>query len=216
VLLELQRFEVLPGERLVLRDVGWHEFEAIVESLSSPRSSRIAYTKNRLEIVMPLAEHEDAKEIISDLLKTLMEELEIEFRSLGSTIFKKPDDHGLEPDQCFYIKNEAIIRGKKRLDMTIDPPPDLAIEIDITSRTYPNIYAQLQVPELWQFEQGLLSIKVLENGEYINVAESPNFPGFNLIQIIPDFLKQSETIGRNALIKSFRQWIHNVKNKAQK
>jgi Uma2 family endonuclease len=207
MLLELNRFEVLPGQRLVLRDVTWPEFEAILEELGERRSSRIAYSQRTLEIVMPLPEHEDTKEIISDLLKALLEELDIEFRCLGSTTFKQPEAEGLEPDQCFYIQNEAAIRGKKRLKIGIDPPPDLALEVDITSRTYPEIYAALGVPELWQFSQGRLQIKVLRDGKYEAVSESPNFPGFALADQMLELLEQSAIVGRNAVIKSFRAWV---------
>jgi Uma2 family endonuclease len=207
MLLELQRFEILPGQRLLLRDVTWTEFESILEDLGEHRSSRIAYNCGMLEIVMPLPEHENIKEIVGDLIKALLEELDIEFRSLGSTTFKKLTEKGLEPDQCFYIQNESAIRGKKRLDLAVDPPPDLAIEIDITSRTYPSIYAALQVPELWQFGRDAMQIKVLKSGQYTDVLESPNFPGLNLTEIIPMYLKQSETIGRNQLMKEFRQWV---------
>jgi len=84
------------------------------------------------------------------LLKALLEELDIEFRSLGSKTFKHATMlKGIEPDRCFYIQNEAAVRGKKRLDLTVDPPPDLALEVDITSRTHPDTYAALGVPELW-------------------------------------------------------------------
>jgi Uma2 family endonuclease len=207
MLLELSRFEVLPGQRLVLRDVTWPEFEAILAELGERRSSRIAYSQKTLEIFMPLPEHEFAKEIISDLLKALLEELDIEFCSLGSTTFKQPEAEGLESDQCFYIQNEAAIRGKKRLNMGIDPPPDLALEVDITSRTYPEIYAALGVPELWQFSQGRLQIKVLREGKYEAVAESPNFPGFALTDKMLELLEQSAIVGRNAVLKSFRAWV---------
>jgi Uma2 family endonuclease len=157
--------------------------------------------------MMPLPEHEDDKEIIGDLIKALLFELDIEFRSLGSTTFKKPRAQGLEPDQCFYIQNEATIRGKKRIDLSVDPPPDLAIEIEITSRTHPSIYEALQVPELWRFERGNLQINVLEFGQYKEVEESPNFPGFALKQMIPHYLLQSKTLGRNKVLKAFRQWV---------
>jgi Uma2 family endonuclease len=207
VLLELDRFEVLPGQRLVLRDVTWSEFEAILAELGDRRPTRIAYDREILEIVMPLPEHEYIKEIVSDLLKALMEELELDFWCLGSTTFKKDQSQGLEPDQCFYIKHEAAIRGKKRLDMNFDPPPDLALEVDVTSRTYPNIYAALQVPELWQFHDGQMQIKVLRDGQYVEVPESPNFPGLALTSVIPMFLRQSEIEGRMAALKAFRRWL---------
>jgi Uma2 family endonuclease len=207
MLLELRRINVPPGQRVILDDVTWQEFETILDELGDHRGSRLAYDNGLLEIMMPLPEHEDDKEIIGDLIKALLFELDIEFRSLGSTTFKKPRAQGLEPDQCFYIQNEATIRGKKRIDLSVDPPPDLAIEIEITSRTHPSIYEALQVPELWRFERGNLQINVLEFGQYKEVEESPNFPGFALKQMIPHYLLQSKTLGRNKVLKAFRQWV---------
>ena len=207
MLLELRRLEVPPGQRLLLRDVTWQEFETILDELGEHRGSRLAYDQGTLEIMMPLPEHEDDKEIIGDLIKALLEELDIEFRSLGSTTFKKSQTQGLEPDQCFYIQHESVIRGKPRLDLTLDPPPDLAIEIDVTSRTHPSIYAALGVPELWQFDRGTLQIKVLQGERYELVAESPNFPGLPLTMVLTRYLAESKTVGRNKTIKAFRKWV---------
>lgn len=207
MLLELRRLEVPPGQRLLLRDVTWQEFETILDELGDHRGARLAYANGMLEMMMPLPEHEDDKEIIGDLIKALLEELDIEFRSLGSTTFKKAQTQGLEPDQCFYIQNEAAIRGKQRIDLTVDPPPDLAIEIDVTSRTHPSIYAALGVPELWQFNQGTLQIHVLQGDRYTLVAESPNFRGFPLASVLPHYLAESKTVGRNKVLKAFRQWV---------
>jgi Uma2 family endonuclease len=207
MLLELRRLEVPPGQRLLLRDVTWQEFETILDELGEHRSARLAYDQGTLEMMMPLPEHEDDKEIIGDLIKALLEELDLEFRSLGSTTFKKAQTQGLEPDQCFYIQHEAVIRGKRRIDLAIDPPPDLAIEIDVTSRTHPSIYAALGVPELWQFDRGTLQINILRGDRYELVAESPNFPGLPLTEVLPHYLAESKTIGRNRTVRAFRQWI---------
>jgi Uma2 family endonuclease len=175
MLLNIKRIDVPPGQRVLLRDVTWQEFETILDELGEHRSARIAYNRGVLEIMAPLPEHEDDKEIISDLVKALLEELDIEFRSLGSTTFKNQKMlQGIEPDQCFYIQNESKIRGKKRLDLTQDPPPDLALEIDITSRTNPNIYQALKVPELWRFQKGKLQI----NSECFFNLFNKTFGGF--------------------------------------
>ena len=99
------------------------------------------------------------------------------------------------------------MRGKNRLDLTVDPPPDLALEIDVTSRTHPNIYAALGVPELWRFEKGKLQINVLENGKYMEVEFSPHFPDFPLQSAIPKYLSQVKTDGRNKTMKVFRTWV---------
>ena len=207
MLLELKRIQVPPGQHIILRDISWQEFEQILTDLGEHRAALIAYKDQCLEIMTPLAEHEDNKEIISDLIKVLLEELDIEFRCLGSTTFRKETSQGLEPDQCFYIKNEAKIRGKNRIDLSIDPPPDLALEIDITSRTYPDIYAALGVPELWRFERNTLQINVLINGQYQSISDSQIFAGWNLIQVIPQFLADSKVEGRTTILRKFRRWV---------
>jgi Uma2 family endonuclease len=213
MLLELKQLTVPPGQRVLLQHLNWKTFELILEDLGEHRASRIAYDHETLEIMTPLPEHEQAKEIIGDLIKALLEELEIEFCSLGSTTFKnKRMSQGIEPDQCFYIKNEPTIRGRDRLDLSVDPPPDLVLEIDITSRTHSEIYRQLQVPELWRFEQGQLQINVLKSdlaqgNQYVISADSLNFPGLPLIVKIPEFVAKSKTDGRSAALKAFRAWI---------
>lgn len=208
MLLELNRLSVPPGQRVLLHEVSWQEFELILQDLGDHRAARIAYDNGNLEIMTPLSEHEDDKEIIGDLIKALLEELDVEFRSLGSTTYKNQAMlKGIEPDQCFYIQNEPAIRGKKRLDLTIDPPSDLALEIDITSRTHPSIYQALGVLELWRFEQGKLQINVLQQGKYVEVENSAIFPGMPLTKAIPRYLEQSRTAGRNATMKAFRQEV---------
>ncbi|MBE9211654.1 Uma2 family endonuclease [Plectonema cf. radiosum LEGE 06105] len=208
MLLSIKRIDVPPGQRVLLRDVTWQEFETILDELGEHRAARIAYDQGMLEIMAPLPEHEDDKEIIGDLVKALLEELNIEFRSLGSTTFKNQIMlQGIEPDQCFYIENENKIRGKKRLDLTQDPPPDLALEIDVTSRTHPSIYAALKVPELWRFEKGKLQINLLQNDSYIVSEKSKNFPNLPLAEILPQYLEQSKTAGRNTVIRAFRRWV---------
>ena len=214
MLLELRQIHVPAGQRVVLQGISWQEFETILSELGNQRGSRLAYDHGLLEIMMPLPEHEDDKEIIGDLIKALLEELDIEFRSLGSVTLRKPTTYGLEPNQCFYIQNEIAIlqneiaiRGKKRIDLMIDPLPDLAIEVDITSRTHLDLYAALQVPELWRFDQGILQVNVLRFGNYQEVDESPTFPGLNLKQVIPHYLQESKVLGRNKAIQAFRRWV---------
>lgn len=203
----LECLEIPPGHRLLLRDIPWHEFEAMVEELGEHRGVRLAYEQGVVEIMAPLPGHEWDKEIISDLLKALLEELDRDFGCFGSTTFKKPMTHGLEPDQCFYIQHEAAVRGKERINLATDPPPDLALEVDLTSRTHPAIYAALRVPELWRFAHGQLSIHILQGDDYVEVPDSPTFPGLPLGTIIPAYLAQSKIDGRNPTLRAFRNWV---------
>ncbi len=208
MLLQLNQLVVQPGQQLLLKNVSWQMYENILEELGESRSAKINYSQGLLEIMTPLPEHKFDKEIIGDLVKALLEELNIEFVPLGSTTYKNEQiAEGLEADQCFYIQDETAIRGKKRIDLSIDPPPDLAIEIDITSRTRLNNYEALGVPELWRYDGQSLEINVLENGKYVNSNISRNFPNFPLIKVIPQYVEQSKIKGRNAAIRAFRSWV---------
>jgi Uma2 family endonuclease len=206
---QLKQIIVPPGQQLLMTDISWQMYEQLLEEYSEQRGTRINYSQGVLEIMVPLPEHEDDKIMIADLVKAILEESEIEFRSLGSTTFKSQQmSQGLEADDCFYIENEAIVRGKKRIDLTIEPPPDLAIEIDITSRTRLNNYQALGVRELWRFNGTKLEINVLQSGRYIQVNESPHFPKLPLLnQVIPQYLEQSKIEGRNKTMKAFRGWV---------
>lgn len=207
VTLQLRQIDVPPGHRIIFKDVSWQEFEAILEELGDRRASRLAYSKGTLEIRMPLPEHEVDKELVSDMVKILLEELEMDCECFGATTFKRQDmAQGIEPDQCFYIQNHVQMIGKRRVDLTIDPPPDLAIEVDVTSRTQLDAYQALGVPELWRYEEGRLRIDVLVNGEYVESEISPTFPNFP-VSVIVQFVEQSLSAGRSSTLRAFRKWV---------
>ena len=207
MLLELNQLIVSPGHQLLIKNVSWQMYKHILEELGENRNSRVSYSQGILEIMTPLPEHEAAKVIIGDLVKALLEELEIEFWSLGSTTFDKENmTEGVEPDDCFYIQNEAAVRGKKRINLETDPPPDLAIEIDITSRTRFHNYEALGVPELWRWNGRKLEINVLQDGKYVESNTSRIFPNLLIAEVIPEYLVRSN-FGRNATMKAFRYWV---------
>lgn len=208
MLLELNQLIVPAGHQLLIKNISWSAYKHILAELGENRGSRISYSQGVLEIMAPLPEHEVAKVIIGDLVKIILEELDLEFWSLGSTTFDQENmDAGIEPDDCFYIQNEAAVRGKDRIDLTIDPPPDLAIEIDITSRTRFNNYEVLGVPELWRWNGTKLEINVLINGKYIKSPSSSIFPNLPIAQAIPQYLIRSKIDGRNVAMKAFRAWV---------
>ncbi|MGB7417215.1 MAG: Uma2 family endonuclease, partial [Thermosynechococcaceae cyanobacterium] len=211
VMLQLRQLVVQPGQRIQLQDVDWNEFEAILHELGEKRTSRIAYSNGVLEIRMPLPEHEIDKELVGDMVKILLEELDIDNECLGSTTFKRQDvSKGVEPDQCFYIENYAVMIGTRRLDLTVDPPPDLAIEVDVTSKTGLDAYLALGVPELWRLENGQLRISVLKDGQYQDSKISPHFPHIPIIDEVSHSLERSQTEGRSQTLKAFRQWVHSL------
>lgn len=151
--LTFNQIVIPPGQNLLLKDIDWSTLEELLEELGETRAARLSYSQGMLEIMVPLAEHEAGKEIIGDLVKVILEEWGIDFWALGSTTFKNSAmAQEIEADACFYIQHEAVVRGKKRIDLTIDPPPDLAIEINISSRTRFDNYEKLGVPELWRYD----------------------------------------------------------------
>lgn len=159
VTLQLRQIDIPPGHRILFRDVSWQEFEAILAEMGENRASRVAYSQGILEIMSPLPEHETTKVFVSDFVKMLLDEMGIEWISLGSTTFRKElMAAGIEPDDCFYIQNYVQMVGKKRLDLSVDLPPDLALEVDLTSKTQMVAYEALKVPEVWCFDSGVLKI----------------------------------------------------------
>ena len=207
-LVRIAQIETLQGQTTVLHDIDWQQFEAILEDLGDNRASRIAYFDGVLEIRMPLPEHERTKVIISNLLVILLEELDWEWESLGSSTFKtKSMKAGIEPDDCFYIKNYAAMIGKKRLDMSIDPPPDIAIEVDLTSNTQISAYEALAVAEIWRYANGKLSIRLLRGGKYVESLVSLSFPDFPVIDGISQFLERGAELSISSLRREFRQWV---------
>jgi Uma2 family endonuclease len=206
-LLRISQIETLAGQSTVLHEIDWQQFESILQDLGEKRRSRIAYLNGVLEIVMPLPEREKIKVLIRDFVQVLMDEMEIDFEGFGSTTFKRVDKlAGLEPDDCFYIQNNVAMRGIRKLDMTIDPPPDLAIEVDVTSKTKFDVYRVLGVPELWLYDQ-TLKIYILRDGEYIESELSPIFGDIPIRDVIPQFLEISLSQGRSTAMKAFRVWM---------
>ena len=145
---------------------------------------------------------------ISSCVTHLLEVNDIEFQGLGSlTLQKQTVKTTIEPNSCYYIEHELVIRGKKDISLDIDPPPDLAVEIDIYSPTDRALYAALGVPELWIYDGNQLVIWVLQAGEYHAVEFSPHFPGLALREKIPALLNLAEREGRMVAMKAFRAWV---------
>ncbi len=214
--LKLRQIDVSPGQCLTLRQIDWSDFESILTELGERRAARIAYFQGVLEIRMPLPEHEINKELIGDMVKLLFDELELEWEPYGSTTFKRPEmAAGIEPDTSFYIQNARRMRGKRRLNLSVDPPPDLAIEVDVTSKTKISAYVALGVPEVWRYEEDKLQIFVLREGEYVQVETSPTFPNLPVVEGISQFLKLSETVGASAARRGFRQWVREIQERSQ-
>lgn len=198
-------------QRTVLENISWETFEAILKEIGDNRGFRLAYDEGTLEIMTPLLEHENPKIQFDRLVFALAEKINTEIKSAGSTTLKlKVVKKGIEPDNCYYIQNESAVRGMVELDLETAPPPDLAIEIDITSSSVNKfgIYASLGVPELWRYDGRILKFYQLVESEYIECEFSIAFTFLSATDMTR-FVEQSKTIGEIALIKLFRDWLKN-------
>jgi len=195
-------------QHFVIEDATWELYESLLRGVGN-RPVRITYDNGRLEMMSPLTWHEEAKKIIARMIETLSFDLDMKVKSLGSTTFKRKDKgKGLEPDECYYFKNEAKMRGKRRWTPSKDPAPELVVEIDITSRSIDRepVYAALGVREIWRYDGKRLECLELSGGEYHPRKTSRVFPFLAVSELIR-FVKMLPTDDENTILRTFRQWV---------
>ncbi len=197
-----------PTEIIHLSGISWQTYERLRQELGEQRRLRLTYHQGNLEIMTPSPEHELSKEVLGRFVETLAEELAVQIYPLGSTTFSQPAFSGVEPDKCFYIANIEAVRGKRRLDLTADPAPDLVIEIDVTSGSQKRlqIYEALGVPEVWIYNGTTLIVRQLQNAGYVDSQQSQFFQNVPLPELA-GFVKQASTMDYLELIKAFRGWV---------
>lgn len=203
------QLHLAPGSVVTIPGVTWHEFEAILTERIQHKHGRIAYYQGTLEIMVPLPEHERPKELISDIVKALLKKQRIPYEPFGSTTFKQLGTAGIEPDACFYIQNASQIIGRRRLQPG-DPPPDLAIESDVTSKTTIDAYKAIGVPEVWIFDSGHLKIYVLQENSYVEKDQSPTFPDISIVDIVNKTVERSWKIGSYRALLEFEETVLNT------
>ena len=196
-------------DRILLRNVDWQWYAAL-RSLEENNRVWMTYDAGVLELMSPSRTHERFAELLRRLVLAWTEEREIPMSSCGSTTLQKELlKKGLEPDGSFYVQNEALVREHDDLDLDVDPPPDLMIEVDITSPLVPKlpIYAALRVPEIWHWQNDSLHVLVLQEvGEYAEQNDSLALPGFPFCEAV-SVIERRHTADENSLIRQFREWI---------
>ena len=201
---------VAPGEnRVVIRDVGWQGYQTLL-NLVGDQPVRITYDRGDVELMSPLLKHERNRSRLGRMVGVLTEELEIPTMSAGATTLKREDlDRGLEADESFYLWDLTRISDPDNLDLEIDPPPDLAIEIEITRSVLDRlgIYGALRVPEIWRFDGSTVRILLLqEDVSYEQSAVSQALPWIT-IEEIQRFAVQEASLDESQWIRSFRRWV---------
>lgn len=194
-------------QRVVLRNVSWETYERLLGDHENSSAPRFAYDRGELEIMSTSPEHEKLNRRIALLVLAFTEEMGVESEGLSSTTFRREDlERGFEPDSCFYLQNEELVRDKNRIDLAIDPPPDLVIEVDITSPSINklSIYARIGVPEAWRYDGAKLGILKLGEGEYVAVQESVIIPGLSG-SVLTRLIERSKSLRRTVWVREVRE-----------
>ena len=198
-----------PERRFLLYGVSWRFYEAFLDEVADRRIF-LTYDRGNLELMSPGPIHGRSGSLLGRAIDILTEELNIPAVDYGITTFRREDlDRGLEPDTCYYLRNEAAMRDRERIDLTTDPPPDLAIEVDITrsSRNKLDVYAGLKFPEVWRYDGRAIEVHVLQaDGRYTVQDSSPNFP-FLPIDELERLLSAAATMHHTNWARSFRAWV---------
>jgi Uma2 family endonuclease len=198
------------NQKLILQGIGWDFYEQILEEYKDSKALHFAYDDGFLEVEVPLYEHERPGEILRDLITAICLEKEIDYINAGSTTFRqRVKAKGCEPDTSFYIQNESRLRGLKHIDLNQDPPPDLVVEVDVTSPSLNKmpIYAALGVPEVWLYKGDRVIFFRLYGGIYGEISNSLALP-FLESQTVDAFLEKGFSESSSKWAREIREWIN--------
>jgi Uma2 family endonuclease len=205
----LDATEHLPGgATLVLHQVSWEDYELLLAEFAE-RHLRATYDAGTLEIMSPLSGHETYARFVDALVIEFCDASNLEVESLGSTTWKRRLlGRGAEGDSCYYIRNARKIIGKRKVDLEADPPPDIVVEIDTTSKSLKklSIYAAFSVPEVWRYDGKSMQIYELKSGKYVKISHSRILPGLTGA-ILSEFLEMMKTEGNTRSRHAFRRRI---------
>jgi Uma2 family endonuclease len=197
-------------QRFMLYGVDWKSYTRMLRAFDNRPGVRLTYDRGSLEIMTLSYEHESIARLVDRFVVALTEELMLPMSGGRSTTFRRRKrKRGLEPDDCYWLANEPLVRGKKRINLRTDPPPDLALEIDITRSSLDRlaIYAALRVPEVWRLENQIVVCYLLgSDGRYAASSSSRAFPGLNPADLSP-FLALRGQMDENAIVRQFRAWV---------
>ncbi|WP_182866873.1 Uma2 family endonuclease [Rhodopirellula sp. JC639] len=194
--------------RTVLDQISWDTYQRLADERRGS-VPRIVYDRGRMELMSPGRQHEKLASLIGRLIEAYSEQAGIEIDSAASTTFRRIDlERGFEADRAYYIQHAPLMRPKMEVDLSVDPPPDLVVEVEITSSTIRKmeLFASMGVPEVWRCDGSQLVVSHLQGDDYVESSSSQTFPGLAL-DMVESILTQRFDIGENALIATFRDRV---------
>jgi len=206
--------EHLPsGATLVIHEFNWDDYEQLLEALSKRPGLRVSYDSGRLEILSTSALHENFSRTVDLITYTFAELRGLNLQNYGSATWKsKALGKGVEPDACYYVENVGRVLGEEDIRLETHPPPDIAVEIDITNSSLRklSIYAALSVPEIWRYDGRAFTFYTLREGKYLEIAESAQLPDLTGSMLL-EALEDCRTRGPIVALKAFRRLLRAAK-----
>jgi Uma2 family endonuclease len=203
-------------QRLVLSSVPWQNYIRIGELLADRPALRLTYDRGRLEFMTTSPRHERYKRWLGRFVETIAEEMNKPIMPGGSMTFQREElERGFEHDDCFWITNEAAVRDKLTWDPTIDPPPDLALEIEVSQSALPRLplFAAF-VPEVWCYDGEELRIYLLQpDGSYKLSEQSLAFPSIPIKELVR-FFPPAGSADYLGTVAAVRAWVRSLLGKA--
>ncbi|MGC1394755.1 MAG: Uma2 family endonuclease [Coleofasciculaceae cyanobacterium] len=203
-----EKIHLPPGA--VLRLAGsWQDYQALTQQLGDRSIPRVKYRPGEILLMSPLPIHGRQANVIADVVKVLLDHLEIDYTAFTPITMELPEASGIEPDYCFYIDNWAAVAGKDRINWQVDPAPDLVIEIDVTSYTDVKDFLPYRVPEVWLYKKNRLLIYGLQGDSYLLKTNSSYFPNINLSEVICECLQTTLERNTSTAIRELRRKLAN-------
>ena len=210
-LISREKIQLLPGT--VVRIPGsWQTYRTLCEGRSDGSIPRIKYRNGEILLMSPLPIHGRNAHLIANVVIALLDSISQNYEAFTPITMELPEEGGMEPDYCFYIDNWQAVVGKDRINWENDPPPDLAIEIDVTSYTAVEDYLPYGVPEVWLFKNNRLSISALESGQYQIKNVSRYFPEIDLQELVRQCLETASQQVTGTAIRDLRASLAKSKN----
>jgi len=198
-----------PGSEVILRHRTWEDYEQLLTIRQENPLPKLYFNAKTQEIrlMSPLPSHGNRIDILRDLVKILLRRQGKDWHCFDPITLKRFKQAGVEPDTCFYVNNRQAILGKDKIDLAFDPPPDLAIEVDLTSITDVEAYIPLQIPELWIYYLGQLIIYVFEGDNYQERSQSLMFSDVDVKTILPKYVELAWNQGSSVALRQFEQEV---------
>jgi Uma2 family endonuclease len=197
------------GGSVVVHGISWKMYRRL-RKMPENYHIRMTYDRGELEIMSPSQAHEEIAALLGTLIDVWAVELDVPIVSCRTmTIRRSVLERGFEPDNCYYVQHEPQMWNKKKIDFKVDPPPDLAIEVEVTRKLLSKtaIYAAFRVPELWCWKGGALKVLELSHeDEYVPRDASICFPKMPIVKI-EEIVRQLGLVRRTTLARSFRDWV---------